>query len=99
MRLHQPWPSNVGCTARRFHATRVSIVPEIVDEAGEKIGVITSGCPSPALKKNIAMGYIKDGLHKSGTEVEVVIRGKKRKAKVAKMPFIPSKYFKAPTTK
>ncbi|PSN73307.1 glycine cleavage system T protein [Corynespora cassiicola Philippines] len=69
---------------------------EIVNEAGEKIGNITSGCPSPALKKNIAMGYIKDGLHKSGTEVQVVVRGKKRKATVTKMPFIPSKYYKAP---
>ena len=71
----------------------------VVNEAGEQIGTITSGCPSPSVKKNIAMGYIKDGLHKSGTEVEVVIRGKKRKATVTKMPFIPSKYFKAPASK
>ncbi|KAF2447432.1 aminomethyltransferas-like protein [Karstenula rhodostoma CBS 690.94] len=69
---------------------------EIVDEAGEKIGNITSGCPSPTAKKNISMGYIKDGLHKSGTEVQVIVRGKKRKATVTKMPFIGSKYYKAP---
>lgn len=67
---------------------------EIVDEKGEKIGTITSGCPSPTLKKNIAMAYIKDGYHKSGTNVEVVVRGKKRKAQVSKMPFVPSKYWK-----
>lgn len=67
---------------------------DIVDEKGEKIGNITSGCPSPTLGKNIAMGYIKDGFHKSGTKVEVVVRGKKRKAQVAKMPFVPSKYWK-----
>lgn len=72
---------------------------DVVNEAGEKIGNITSGCPSPTLKKNIAMGYIKDGMHKSGTEVEVVVRGKRRKATVTKMPFIPSKYFKAPSSK
>ncbi|KAF2003212.1 glycine cleavage system T protein [Amniculicola lignicola CBS 123094] len=72
---------------------------EVVDAAGEKIGNITSGCPSPTLKRNIAMGYIKDGLHKSGTEVQVVVRGKKRKAVVAKMPFVASKYFKAPVSK
>ncbi|KAL5114692.1 Aminomethyltransferase, mitochondrial [Pleosporales sp. CAS-2024a] len=71
---------------------------EIVNEAGEKIGNITSGCPSPTLKKNIAMGYIKDGMHKAGTEVDVVVRGKKRKAVVTKMPFVPSKYHKQPTT-
>ena len=67
---------------------------DIVDEKGEKIGNITSGCPSPTLGKNIAMGYIKDGFHKSGTDVEVVVRGKKRKAQVTKMPFVPSKYWK-----
>jgi len=67
---------------------------EIVDEKGEKIGNITSGCPSPTLGKNIAMGYIKDGFHKSGSSVEVVVRGRKRKAQVTKMPFVPSKYWK-----
>lgn len=71
---------------------------KIVDEAGEEIGVITSGCPSPTLKKNISMGYIKDGMHKSGTEVGVVVRGKKRNAVVTKMPFVASKYYKQPTT-
>ncbi|KAH8663150.1 hypothetical protein BGZ60DRAFT_380476 [Tricladium varicosporioides] len=67
---------------------------EIVDSEGKKIGNVTSGCPSPTLGKNIAMGYIKNGFHKSGTEVEVVVRGKKRKALVTKMPFVPSKYWK-----
>ena len=67
---------------------------EIVNEKGEKIGSITSGCPSPTLGKNIAMGYIKDGFHKSGTNVEVVVRGKKRRAQITKMPFVPSKYWK-----
>ncbi|KAI0383911.1 glycine cleavage system T protein [Hypomontagnella monticulosa] len=67
---------------------------EIVDAEGNKIGIVTSGCPSPTLEKNIAMGYVKDGLHKAGTEVTVVVRGRKRKAVVTKMPFVPSKYWK-----
>ncbi|TKX22371.1 aminomethyltransferase-like protein [Elsinoe australis] len=67
---------------------------EIVNADGTKIGVITSGCPSPSLGKNIAMGYIKNGLHKAGTEVQVKVRGKPRKAVVSKMPFLPSKYWK-----
>ncbi|KAI0136983.1 hypothetical protein BJ170DRAFT_37991 [Xylariales sp. AK1849] len=68
---------------------------EIVDSEGNKIGVITSGCPSPTMGKNIAMGYIKDGLHKAGTEVEVMVRLRKRKAIVTKMPFVPAKYWKS----
>jgi len=67
---------------------------EIIGENGEKIGSITSGCPSPTLKKNVAMGYIKDGFHRSGTNVDVVVRGRKRKAQVTKMPFVPSRYWK-----
>lgn len=67
-----------------------------IQKDGEKIGTITSGVPSPTLGKNIAMGYIKDGQHKAGTEVDVVVRGKKRKATVTKMPFVPAKYWKAP---
>ncbi|KAK3383862.1 hypothetical protein B0T24DRAFT_606519 [Lasiosphaeria ovina] len=69
---------------------------EIVD-ANDKtvsLGSVTSGCPSPTLGKNIAMGYIKDGFHKAGTQVAVLVRGRPRAAVVAKMPFVPSKYWK-----
>ena len=58
------------------------------------IGKVTSGCPSPTLGKNIAMGYVESGHHKAGTEVGVVVRGKKRKATVTKMPFVQSRYWK-----
>ncbi|KAH0555642.1 hypothetical protein GP486_006413 [Trichoglossum hirsutum] len=67
---------------------------EIVDSEGNVIGKVTSGSPSPTLKQNIAMGYIKTGLHKAGTKVEVVVRGKKRSATVTKMPFVPTRYWK-----
>ncbi|KAK1828256.1 hypothetical protein QBC39DRAFT_157680 [Podospora conica] len=68
---------------------------EIVERGGgPKIGVVTSGCPSPTLGINIAMGYIKEGMHKVGTEVDVMVRGKPRKAMVVKMPFVEAKYYK-----
>ena len=68
---------------------------EIVDSgSGETVGKVTSGCPSPTLGKNIAMGYVKPPLNKVGTLVEVVVRGKRRKAEVVKMPFVPSRYWK-----
>jgi aminomethyltransferase len=69
---------------------------DVVDAtSGAVVGSVTSGCPSPTLKKNIAMAYVQDGMHKAGTEVRVVVRGKARKAVVTKMPFVPSKYVKA----
>ena len=66
----------------------------IVDAEGNAVGTITSGCPSPTLGRNIAMGYVRDGLHKAGTELQVSIRGRTRKAVVTKMPFVPAKYYK-----
>ncbi|KAH8174025.1 aminomethyltransferase folate-binding domain-containing protein [Sarocladium implicatum] len=65
-----------------------------IHKDGEDVGVITSGVPSPTMGKNIAMGYVKDGLHKSGTELDVKVRGKTRKGTVTKMPFVPAKYWK-----
>lgn len=63
-------------------------------DSAEMVGRVTSGCPSPTLGKNIAMGYIKNSLHKAGTPIEVLVRGKKRKAEVVKMPFVKSQYWK-----
>lgn len=63
-------------------------------DGGEEIGHVTSGCPSPTLGKNIAMGYVKSGMHKAGTEVILMVRGKRRKGVVTKMPFVASKYWK-----
>ncbi|KAG6039485.1 hypothetical protein E4U19_005806 [Claviceps sp. Clav32 group G5] len=61
---------------------------------GESVGKITSGIPSPTLGKNIAMGYVRDGLHKPGTELDVVVRGRLRKAAVARMPFYAPRYYR-----
>jgi aminomethyltransferase len=67
---------------------------EILDTAGTVIGEVTSGCPSPCLKQNIAMGYVKHGLHKSGTELQVKVRNRLQKAIVTKMPFVPHQYYR-----
>lgn len=67
---------------------------EIKNENGDNIGEITSGGFSPCLKKNIAMGYVKSGNHKSGTKVNIVVRGKPYEGVVTKMPFVPAKYYR-----
>ncbi|CAO0790686.1 unnamed protein product [Mucor circinelloides] len=67
---------------------------EILNKEGQVIGTVTSGCPSPILKKNIAIGYVKNGSHKKGTELDVKVRNKVQKAVVTKMPFVESNYHK-----
>ncbi|KAG5519703.1 hypothetical protein PMAC_001859 [Pneumocystis sp. 'macacae'] len=66
----------------------------ILSANGLKIGHVTSGCPSPSLGKNIAMGYIKTGYHKKDTQVIVDVRGKPRNAIVSKIPWIATNYYR-----
>lgn len=66
----------------------------IYDEAGENIiGKVTSGCPSPSLKHNVAMGYVESAFFKPGTKVKFLVRKKMIDAVVTKMPFVPSNYY------
>lgn len=61
---------------------------EIVDDAGNVIGVVTSGTQSPSLQKAIGMGYVNTDLAKLGNTINVLVRNNKIKAKVVKIPFV-----------
>jgi len=58
-----------------------------LDQAGEAIGVITSGSPSPTLGKNIALAFVPPGLATLGTVIYVEIRAQKAQARVVPTPF------------
>ena len=66
----------------------------LLAEDGTEVGEMTSGAFSPNLKKNVGMGYINKPYDKVGTELKVVVRGKQNPAVVAKVPFIPTTYYK-----
>lgn len=57
------------------------------------LGEVTSGCPSPCLKQNVAMGYVETSFSKSGTPVQVEVRKKMVPAVISKMPFVPTSYY------
>lgn len=57
------------------------------NEAGEVIGVVTSGSPSPTLGKNIALAYVPPAYSAVGSFLYVEIRGQKCKAQVVPTPF------------
>ena len=60
---------------------------ELMNEAGEIIGEVTSGTMSPCRKIGIGMGYVKPEYSKAGTEIFVSVRGKGVKAVVVRPPF------------
>lgn len=56
---------------------------------GEKVGIVTSGAPSPILGTNIAMAYVKNDKEIcTGATVQVMIREKLHDAEVVKRPFV-----------
>ena len=65
----------------------------ILDQAGEDIGHVTSGCPSPCLGANISMGYVPRALSKAGRTLQLKVRTKVVEAEIVKMPFVPHKYY------
>ena len=58
-----------------------------MDKAGEPIGAVTSGSPSPTLGKNIALAYLPPSFAALGTVITVEIRSQQCRAQVVPAPF------------
>jgi aminomethyltransferase len=66
----------------------------VVDTAGNPIGRVTSGGFSPSLNAPIAMGYVARGEGADGTALAVVVRDVARPARIAPLPFVPTRYYR-----
>lgn len=58
-----------------------------VERDGESIGVVTSGTVSPTLGDGIALAYVATQAATPGTELDIIIRGRKVPAKTERPPF------------
>jgi aminomethyltransferase len=58
---------------------------------GRQIGTLTSGGFSPSLKAAIGQGYVESKFASIGQPVEVEVRGRKIKAEIAGLSFVPAK--------
>ncbi|WP_370152238.1 glycine cleavage system aminomethyltransferase GcvT [Ferrovibrio sp.] len=67
---------------------------EVLNEAGEKIGVITSGGFGPSVDTPVAMGYVATEYAKAGTPLGLSVRGKTLPARTCTLPFITKRYAK-----
>jgi aminomethyltransferase len=59
----------------------------LLDTNGARVGVCTSGSPSPTLGKNIGLGYVPAALSAVGTTIAADCRGKAIEAVVVPTPF------------
>ncbi len=66
---------------------------EIESASGAKVGQVTSGGFGPTVGGPVAMGYVEGAAAAAeGTELGLVVRGKSRPARVAKLPFVEHRY-------
>jgi aminomethyltransferase len=65
---------------------------EIQNDAGQAIGVVTSGGFGPSVGGPVAMGYVDSAYAAPDTALQLIVRGKSRPARVAALPFTPHRY-------
>jgi aminomethyltransferase len=86
------------------HRRRVGILPDgraparegaaIVDPDDNPIGRVTSGGFGPTVGGPIAMGYVEAGQAAEGARLALVVRDVPRPAHVARLPFVPTRYYR-----
>lgn len=59
---------------------------------GVNVGHVTTGMKSPTLDAFLGLGYVPRDLAKIGTEIDVVVRGTPRLARIVKRPFYRPQY-------
>jgi len=59
---------------------------------GQVVGHVTSGMKSPTLDKFLGLGYVPAATSAIGTEIEILVRGQPKKAKIVKRPFYQPRY-------
>ncbi|MCG2592948.1 glycine cleavage system aminomethyltransferase GcvT [Ramlibacter sp. XY19] len=67
---------------------------ELQDEAGARIGEVTSGLLGPSVDKPVAMGYVTPAHAVVGSKVFALVRGKRVPMEVSAMPFVPNRYYR-----
>jgi aminomethyltransferase len=67
---------------------------EIVDDAGNILGKVTSGGFGPSVGGPVAMGYVDAAHAMEGRALQLLVRGAARPARVVRLPFVPTRYYR-----
>lgn len=64
---------------------------QVLDDGGAAVGMVSSGTYSPVLQKGIALAFVAPQHRHPGTQLQIDLRGKSRRAEVVKLPFVPAR--------
>jgi len=65
---------------------------ELHNEAGQKVGEVTSGLLAPTADKPVALAYVQTQYAQVGTRLNAMVRGKAVPMEVSPLPFVPNRY-------
>ncbi|WP_396436003.1 glycine cleavage system aminomethyltransferase GcvT [Limnohabitans sp.] len=62
------------------------------NEAGQRVGEVTSGLLAPTADQPVAMAYVQSEYAALGTRLNALVRGKAVPMQVSPLPFVPNRY-------
>jgi aminomethyltransferase len=65
---------------------------ELHNDAGQKVGEVTSGLLAPTADQPVALAYVQAEYAASGTRLNAMVRGKSVPMQVRPLPFVPNRY-------
>ena len=65
---------------------------ELHNDAGQKVGEVTSGLLAPTADQPVALAYVQAEYAASGTRLNAMVRGKAVPMLVSPLPFVPNRY-------
>jgi aminomethyltransferase len=65
---------------------------ELHNDAGQKVGEVTSGLLAPTADQPVALAYVQAEYAASGTRLNAMVRGKSVPMQVSPLPFVPNRY-------
>lgn len=67
---------------------------ELHNDAGQKVGEVTSGLLAPTADKPVALAYVQAEYAAMGTRLNAMVRGKSVPMEVSALPFVPNRYYR-----
>jgi aminomethyltransferase len=67
---------------------------ELHNEAGHKVGEVTSGLLAPTADLPVALAYVQAEYAQAGTRLNAMVRGKAVPMQISALPFVPNRYYR-----